>query len=94
MRLRQVFATGAFALVEIRHGVQPQSVHTQVHPEIQHPEHLLMDRRMVEVQIRLVKKKTVPVVGIRHRVTSPVRRFAVFENDAVPLYFSAVSLQT
>ena len=87
VRLRQVLAARAFPLVEIRHSVQPHPVHSQAHPKIEHPEHLLVDGRMVKIQIRLVKIKAVPIVGVGHRVPGPIGWFVVFENDPCALAF-------
>ena len=36
VRLAQVLAAGPFAFVEIRHGIEPQSVDAHVQPEIEH----------------------------------------------------------
>ena len=40
MRLRQVLAVGALALVEVWHGVEPEAVHAQVEPEPAHVDDL------------------------------------------------------
>ena len=81
MGLRQVLAIGALLLVEVGHRIQPQPVHAQVEPEIHHFEHRLMHFRILIIQVRLVRKEPVPVVGSRHWVPGPVRGFHILEND-------------
>ena len=68
VRLRQIFAGRPLALVKIRHGVQPHSVHAQIQPEIHHLENHVVDFGIVEVQIRLVRKKAVPVISLGDRI--------------------------
>ena len=43
VRFRQVLTMRAFALVKIRHGVQPQPIHTHAQPEIHHLDDCLAD---------------------------------------------------
>ncbi len=94
VRFRQVLAVGALALVEIRHGVQPQPVDAQAEPEIEGSEDGLVDRRVVEIQVRLVRVKAVPVVGLGHRVPGPVGMLEILEDDPGFLELVGVSLQT
>ena len=63
VRLGQVLAVGAVALVQVGHGVEPEAVHAEVEPEAQDLEHRLLDLGVVEVEVRLVGEEAVPVVG-------------------------------
>ena len=72
MGFREVFAIGAFPLVEIRHGVQPQTVHAHVQPEIQDFKDGLLHIRVVVIEIRLVGEKAMPEIGFGHRVPGPI----------------------
>ena len=69
VRLRQVLAVGAFALVEIRHGVEPHAIDAHAEPEIDDRETWpRQHRRVVEVQIGLMGIEAVPVIGLGDRV--------------------------
>ncbi len=82
VRLGQVLVVGALALDQVRHRVQAQAVHAQVQPEAHHVEHRLEDRRVVEIQVRLVREEAVPEVLAGHRVPCPVRLLGIEEDDA------------
>ena len=81
VRLGEVLADGAGALVEVRHGVQAQAVDADPEPVVDHREQRPPDVGAVEVQVRLVRVEAVPVVLLRHRVPGPVRRLEVGEDD-------------
>ena len=81
VRLRQVLAVGALLLVEVGHRVQPQPVHAQVEPEVHHPDDRLMHFGILVIQVRLVRKEPVPVIGPRHGVPGPVRGLHILEDD-------------
>ena len=81
VRLGQVLAVGALALVEVGHGVEPEAVHAEVEPEAQDLEHRLLDLGVVEVEVRLVGEEAVPEVGARLVVPGPVRGLGVGEDD-------------
>ena len=81
VRLGQVFAVRPFALVKIRNRVEPQAVHAEPQPEIQHPHDLLVHHRVIEIQIRLVRIEPMPVKRARHRVPGPVRLLEIPEDD-------------
>ena len=87
MRLRQVFAARPFALIKIRNGVEPQTVDAHVQPEIEHLLHGLVHRRVIEIQIRLVRIEAMPVIRLRHRIPRPVRSLEIFEDDPRFLVF-------
>ena len=77
----QVLAVGALLGVEVRHRVQPEAVDAQVQPEAQGGDDLLLDRRVLVVEVRLVGEEAVPVVLLAHRVEGPVGRLGVDEDD-------------
>ena len=82
VRLGQVLAVRALALVEVRDGVEAQAVDAQLEPEVERLQHRLAHRRVVEVQVRLVRVEAVPVVRVGDRVPGPVRGLEVLEDDA------------
>ena len=82
MGLRQVLAVGAFALEQVRHGVQPQPIHAHVEPEIHGREHGFAHFGIVPVQVRLVRVEAMPVIGLGDRVPGPVGGFEIFKDDA------------
>ncbi len=81
MRLGQVFAVGALALEEVGHGVEPDAVDPDVHPEVEGFEDRLLDLGVVEVEVGLARVEAVPVVGVRDVVPGPVGRLEVLEDD-------------
>ena len=82
VRLWQVFAVRAFALVEIGNRVQPQAVDSHPEPEVEHGEHRLANFGIVEVQIGLMTEEAVPVVGAGDRVPAPIGRLEVLKDDS------------
>ena len=95
MRLRQVLADRAFALDQVRHRVEPQPVDAAIEPEPHHLDHRVEDRRVVEVQIRLVMEEAVPVVRLGRCRPSVQFDFSVsVKMMRTPWYFWFVSLQT
>ena len=82
MRLREVLAVGAGALVEVRHGVEAEAVETHVEPEAERLQHRVVHLRVVEVEVRLVVEEPVPEVLLAHRVPGPVGRLGVDEDHA------------
>ena len=81
MGLREVLAVGGLALVEVRHGVHPEAVDAEVQPEAERRDDLLLHRRVLVVEIGLVREEAVPVVLLAHRVEGPVGRLGVDEDD-------------
>ena len=81
MSFRKILAGGSFALDKVRDCIQAQRVDSHIQPVAQDLEHLLDDSGIVEVQVWLVRKKTVPVVLFGDRVPSPIRSFGVREDD-------------
>ncbi len=72
VRFGQILAAGSIAFVKIGHGIEPETVHTHVQPEIEHLLDGLMHGGIVEIQIGLVRIKAMPVIGFRDRVPRPV----------------------
>ena len=58
VRLGQVLAVGALALVEVRHGVQAQPVDAHLEPEVDDAEHRRADVGVVEVEVGLVASRS------------------------------------
>ena len=82
VRLGQVLVGRAFALAQIRHGVEPHAVDAHREPEAHHVGDRVEHRRMIEVQVGLVAEEAVPVVLAGDRIPGPVRRLGVGEDDA------------
>ena len=82
MRLLEVLAVRAGALVEVRHGVETEAVEAHVEPERHRLQHRFVDLGVVEVEVRLVVEEPVPEVLLPHRVPRPVGRLGVDEDDA------------
>ncbi len=82
VRLGQVFAVGAFPLVEIRHGVQAETVHSHVEPEFHGLKDRLADFRAIVIEVRLMRVEAMPEVRFSHRVPGPVGGLGILEDDA------------
>ena len=82
VRLGQILAIGPFAFVQIRHRVQPESVDAEIEPEVDHFQNRLAHLRIVEIQIRLMRVETVPIVGFCDRIPGPVGCLEILEDDA------------
>ena len=81
MRLGQVLAGGAFALVEVGHRIEPKAVDAHAQPEVDHAHERTLHRGVIEVEIGLVRIESVPVVGLRLAIPGPVRMLEVLEDD-------------
>ncbi len=81
MGFRQILVVGALALAQVRHGVEPESVNAGIEPALHHLQHRADHARVVEVQVRLVREKAVPVIGASLVVPGPVRLLRVGEDD-------------
>lgn len=79
--LGQVLAVGALPLEQVGHRVEAKPVDAQVQPEPQHVDHRFLHRRVVVVQIGLVREEPVPVELPPHRVERPVGLLGVDEDD-------------
>ena len=68
MGFRQVFTVGALAFIKIGYCVQAQTVDAYFQPEVEHPQNGLVHLRVVEIEVRLMGVKPVPVVGAGGRI--------------------------
>ncbi len=81
VRLRQVLVAGALAHAQVGDRVEPQRVDAAIEPEPQHVDHRLDDRRVVVIEIGLMREEAVPVVLAGDRIPGPVRLLGVGEDD-------------
>ena len=82
MGFGQIFAACPLAFIKIGNGVQTESVDTHGKPKIAYLLDSFVHGRVVEIQIRLMGIKAVPVICFCDRVPCPVGCFEIFENDA------------
>ncbi len=85
MGFRQIFAARAVAFEQVGNRVQAQTVDAHVEPEIHHVENRAPDRRVGEIQVGLVRVKSMPIIGFGQWIPRPVGSFEVFENN--PRFF-------
>ena len=78
----QVFVVRAFPDAQIRHGIEPERIDAEVQPEFHHVDDRVDDRRVVVIQVGLMRKEPVPVVLAGNRVVGPVRFLRIEEDDA------------
>src|SRR5205823_3649423 len=72
--------------------IQPEAIDPKAEPEIADLLHQFVHRGIVEIQIRLMRIKAVPVIRFRNRVPRPVRGLKIFEDDArVFVFFRGVA---
>ena len=72
VRFRKILAGCSIALAEIRNRVHPQRIHTEIEPEAHGVEHVLKHQRIIVVQVGLVRKEAVPVIGFGGFIPGPV----------------------
>src|SRR4029077_4942925 len=82
MSLRQVLTVCALKLIQIRDGVQSQSIHAKIKPEIHGGKHGFAHLWIFPVEVRLVGIKTMPIIRPGNWVPGPVGGFKILENDA------------
>ena len=82
VRLGQVLARRAVALVQVGHGVEPEPVEPEVEPEAHEVDHGVGDFGVVVVEIGLMVVEAVPVVLLARVVPRPVGSLDVGEHDA------------
>src|SRR5689334_11466629 len=82
MSLRQIFTVGALKLIQIRDGIQAQSIHAQIKPEIHGGKHCFAHLWIFPVEVWLVGIKTMPIIRPGNWVPGPVGGFKVLEDDA------------
>ena len=81
MRLGKVLVVRSLALDQVGHGVEPQPIDAHLEPELHHGEDRLEHRRIVEIEVRLVRIEPVPIESLRNRIPRPVGMLGVDEND-------------
>jgi hypothetical protein len=78
--------------VKVGDGVEAQPVDAHLQPEIEHLFHDLVHRRVIEIQIRLVRIKAVPVISLGERIPRPIGSLEILEDDArVPVFFQRIA---
>ena len=82
VRAWEVLAVGALLLVEVGHGVEPEAVDAEVHPEAHDVEHRVLHGLVLEVEVGLVAEEPVPEELSPHGVEGPVGHLGVDEDDA------------
>src|SRR2546428_12973535 len=75
VRLGEVLARCAFAFVQIRDRIEAESVDAEVHPELEDFEERVVDRGIVEVQIRLMRIEAMQEIGFWDRIPCLVGDF-------------------
>ena len=65
VRVGQIFAGRAIAFDQVIRRRQPEAIDTEIEPKVKDRQHLADDRGVVEIEVRLMKKNAVPVVGLR-----------------------------
>ena len=78
----QILAIGTFALNQVRHGIEPETVHPHVEPELHDAPHGFAHGRVVVIEVGLMAEEAVPVILLRNRVPRPVGEFRIQEDDA------------
>ena len=81
MGLRQVFAGCSIAFDQVGNGVHAQRIDAHVEPEPHGFQYLFHHRWVIEVEVWLVGKEAVPIVGLGRIVPSPIGLFRVGEDD-------------
>ena len=82
MGLRQILAGCSVAFDQVRNSIHAQRIDSHVEPEAHGLEHLFDHCGIIEVEVRLMRKKTMPVIGFGNFVPCPVRFFRVGKDDA------------
>ena len=80
--LGEVLAVRAVPLVQVRDGVEAESVDAHAEPEVDDLRDGRLHLGVVVVEVGLVAEEAVPVVLAGHRVPRPVGRLGVGEDDA------------
>ncbi len=82
MRFRKIFTRGAVAFGKVWDCIHAQRIDAHVQPETHHLDHFFHDPWIVVVQIRLVGKKTMPVILPGDRVPGPIGSFSVGKDNS------------
>ena len=81
MGLGEVLVGRPLAHAEVGDRVEAQPVDPERQPEVHQPDHGLHDLGVVVVEVWLVGKEAVPIVGLRGGVPGPVRALRVGKDD-------------
>ena len=81
VRLGEVLVVRALALAQIGDRVEPEPVDAHVEPAPHHLHHGPQHARIVVIEVRLVRKEPMPVIGARFRIPGPVGFLGVGEDD-------------
>src|SRR5262245_21930635 len=87
MRFRKILTICSFPFEQIRNSIQPKTINAHITPEINYLENLVLDFRVVIIKIRLMVKKAMPVVLLRHLIPSPVAALEILENNSYIFVF-------
>src|SRR5437870_13111364 len=87
MRLRQILAARVLPFVKVRDGVETESVDAECQPKIAHLLYRFVNSRVIEMQVRLMRIKAMPIIRFRDRVPRPGRCLEVFDEDPRVLAF-------
>ena len=79
---REILVVGPLAFAQIRDGVQPEAVDAEIGPPPHDLNHGGKHARIVVIEIRLMRKETMPVIGSCNRIPRPIRFFGIIEDDA------------
>src|SRR5436190_20847280 len=82
MGFREVLARGAFAFIKIRHSIQAHAIYPEVEPEVQYPLDFGVHKRIVKIEVGLMRVKAMPIICLGHRVPSPIRGLKISKNNA------------
>src|SRR5206468_5278978 len=87
MRLRQILAAGVLPFVKVWDGIETESVNAEAQPKITHLLYRFVNSRVIEIQLRLMRIKAMPIVSFCDRVPRPVRCLEIFKDDPRILEF-------
>ena len=82
MSLGQIFAVRSVALNQIGNSVQSESIDTHAQPEAHDVLHRFDHIRIVEVEVGLMAKETMPEELLRDGIPRPVGRLRVGKDDS------------
>src|SRR5262245_56026631 len=82
VRLRKILAVCPVALDEIRNSIQTKAVHSHIQPKTHRLKDALDYFGIVEVEIGLVRKESVPVIRICNGIPGPVRFLRIRKNNS------------
>ena len=78
---REVLVVGPLALAQIRNGVQPEAVDAEIKPAPHHLNHGREHSGIVVIEVRLMRKEAVPVIGPNLGIPGPIGFLGIVEDD-------------